>query len=86
MARSIVQIIPAAGWRARFDGGKRKSTLHAKPFGNAGFYTEPLACWALVENLASREIVGMLRKSVASEELGLGFADEEAGFSGYEPN
>jgi hypothetical protein len=85
MARSIVQIIPSGGWRARFDSLKRKeASPQAKAAGNAGFHTEPLVCWALVVDLPPQEVVGMIQKSAALNEVV--FADEEPGFLGYESN
>ena len=83
-ARTILQIIPAGSWGARFDSSKRPPPPNAKRIGNAGFYAVPLACWALVEYTVARAVVGMIEKSGGSKELG--FADEEPGFSGYQSN
>jgi hypothetical protein len=65
--RSILQIIPARNWSARFDSSKRPSPSNAKQVGNAGFYDVPLACWALVEigfakGKPNRAVVGMIQR------------------------
>ena len=77
--RSIVQIIPAGSWKARF-----KTT---QP-GMSGLPKAPLACWALVETdvalgAPNREIVGMI-VSAASGQAPLVYADEQHPFDGYE--
>jgi hypothetical protein len=81
---AIVQIIPAGTWRARFDSGKRQPGVHAKPIGQTSFYTEPLACWALVEDVHTKDVVGMIPKNEAPWEVVS--ARKEPGFVGYESN
>ncbi len=79
--RSIIQIIPAGTWKARF----KPTQQHAQP-GAAGPPKLPLACWALTDTgtlgAPVREIVGMI---VSIETPGrLIYADEEPGFVTYE--
>jgi hypothetical protein len=92
IVRSIIQIIPAGTWKARFDPSKRKPVMDVSlPVGGSGFFKDPLVCWAIVETSSpdrpNRAVVGMIQALWGSDRPGeLLFADEEAGFVVYDPN
>jgi hypothetical protein len=90
--RSIIQIIPAQNWSARFDSDKRPPPQNATPIHQTKFYHVPLVCWALVESPFSsdepgRAVVGMIQKIPEGTNPGtLIFADRENGFVAYDSN
>jgi hypothetical protein len=66
--RKILQMIPAANWKARFK---------AEPFND-----KPLICWALVEMGLTTQVVGMVVKATTGQSRPA-FADEELDFVTY---
>jgi hypothetical protein len=76
MAREIVSIASAPGWKARFvpDEGSEDSRLVT------------LVSWVVVETASGeREVVGVVQRSGTSDrpQGWLAFADEVDGFDGY---
>ena len=65
--RQIVQIMPAEGWNAVF--------VDRLPSGEYKLSSEPLACWALVEDEAKdydrprRQVVGLAARALARPEM-----------------
>ena len=65
--RQIVQIMPAEGWNAVF--------VEQLPTGERKLSSEPLACWALVEDEAKdydrprRQVVGLAARALARPEV-----------------
>ena len=73
VARTLISIAAAPGWAARFvdEEGARVVTLLA---------------WALVEDGASRNLVGFVQRPTTTEGPGwVVLADEVDGFDGYTP-
>lgn len=73
MARTIVSVAAAPGWAARFvvEEGDTVVTLLA---------------WALVEDGASRNLVGFVQRPITTQGPGwVVLADEVDGFDGYTP-
>jgi hypothetical protein len=73
VARTIVSVAAAPGWAARFvdDEGDKVVTLLA---------------WALVEDGASRNLVGFVQRPTTTPGPGwVVLADEVDGFDGYTP-
>ena len=76
MARRIVSIASAPGWKARFAAEDEFED----------FRVITLVAWALVENAdGEREIVGVVQRGATPEhpQGWLSFADEVTGFDGY---
>jgi hypothetical protein len=69
MARTMLSIASAPGWKARFADGR----------------VVTLVSWALVESGGANEIVGVIQRAANEElpHGWLGFADDVDGFDGY---
>jgi hypothetical protein len=73
VARTIVSVAAAPGWAARF-------------VGDEGDKVVSLLAWALVEDGASRNLVGFVQRPTIMEGPGwVILADEVVGFNGYTP-
>jgi hypothetical protein len=73
VARTIISVAAAPGWAARFvdEEGDKVVTLLA---------------WALIEDGASRSLVGFVQRPTTTEGPGwVVLADEVEGFDGYTP-
>jgi hypothetical protein len=69
MARTMLSIASAPGWKARFADGR----------------VVTLVSWALVDTGDAKEIVGVIQRAANEESPNgwLGFADDVDGFQGY---
>ena len=73
MARAIVSVAAAPGWAARFVGEEGDTVV-------------TLLAWALVEDGASRNLVGFVQRPTTTQGPGwVVLADEVDGFDGYTP-
>ena len=73
MARTIVSIAAAPGWAARFVDEKGETVV-------------ALLAWALVEDGARQNLVGLVQRPTTTEGPGwVVLADEVDGFDGYAP-
>jgi hypothetical protein len=73
VARTIISIAAAPGWAARFVEEEDTKVV-------------TLLAWALVEDGASRNLVGFLQRPTTTEGPGwVVLADEVDGFDGYTP-